>query len=135
MTHWFKQQYDIAYDKGFKCGRILLLDVLGYADDLSLIGPNVEVMTRRLTALTEDAVRDEADMQMSMPKTFSQHVYRSDKIAVTKAETKAVEEKYKFKCDFCPRCFKTEKACRYIDAIAFTTTTPRKKVIFEVEKL
>ena len=31
------QQYDSVKGKGFKCGRILRLDVLGYADDVDLI--------------------------------------------------------------------------------------------------
>ena len=55
--------------KGVKCGRILKLNVLGYADDAALIEPCVEVMTDRLTAIA-DASRELADMHVSMPKTF-----------------------------------------------------------------
>ena len=127
------QQYDPVQGKGFKCGRILRLDVLGYADDVALIGPNVEDMTRRLTALA-NASRDEADMQVSMPKTFTQHVHRRGKLAVTAAEAKAVEKTYKFKCDFCPRRFKTEKNMQIhrCNCIHNYNTTQE---IFEVEKI
>ena len=64
-------QYDSVKGKGFKCGRILRLDVLGYADDVALISGDVDDMTRRLTAIA-DAAKAEADMNVSLPKTFSQ---------------------------------------------------------------
>ena len=94
--------------KGFKCGRILRLDVLGYADDVALISSTVEDMTRRLTSIANGA-RDNADMHVSLPKTFTHHVHKRDKVKITAAEAKAEEKKYKFKCDFCPRRFKTDK--------------------------
>ena len=69
------QQYDSVRGKGFKCGRILRLDVLGYADDVALISGTVEDMTRRLTAIA-DGARADADMNVSLPKTFSHHVHK-----------------------------------------------------------
>ena len=102
------QQYDSVKGKGFKCGRILRLDVLGYADDVALISGDVDDMTRRLTAIA-DAAKAEADMNVSLPKTFSQHVHKRSKLKVTADEAKAAEQRYKFKCDLCPRRFKTEK--------------------------
>ena len=79
------QQFDSVRGKGFKCGRILRLDVLGYADDVALISETVEDMTRRLTAIA-DGAKDHADMNVSMPKTFTQHVHKRDKLTVTEAE-------------------------------------------------
>ena len=102
------QQYDSVRGKGFKCGRILRLDVLGYADDVALISGTVEDMTRRLTAIA-DGARADADMSVSLPKTFSHHVHKRAKAKVTSAEAKTAESKYKYKCDFCPRRFKTDK--------------------------
>ena len=84
------QQYDSVQGKGFKCGRILRLDVLGYADDVALISSTAEDMTRRLTALA-DAARENADMNVSLPKTFSQHVHKRAKVQVTDIEAKAAE--------------------------------------------
>ena len=102
------QQYDSVRDKGFKCGRILRLDVLGYADDVALISGTVEDMTRRLTAIA-DGAREDADMNVSLPKTFSHHVHKRANVKVSNAEAKVAESKYKYKCDFCPRRFKTDK--------------------------
>ena len=66
------QKYDSVQDKGFKCGnRILRLDVLGYADDVTLISGTVDDMTRRLTALADGAKKD-ADMNVNLPKTITQ---------------------------------------------------------------
>ena len=95
--------------KGVKCGRILKLSVLGYADDAALIEPCVEVMTDRLTAIADASVKL-ADMYVSMPKTFSQHVHRRSKITVTSSDAAAVEKAYKHKCDFCTRRFKTNRS-------------------------
>ena len=127
------QQYDDVHGKGFKCGRILRLDVLGYADDVALIAANVDDMTRRLTAIA-NASRDNVDMNVSIPKTFTQHVHRRGKLAVTNAEAKAVEKKYKFKCDFCPRRFKTEKNMQ-IHRCSCIHNYDTTQEIFEVEQV
>ena len=127
------QQYDSVRGKGFKYGRILRLDVLGYADDVALISDTVEDMTRRLTAIADGAKAD-ADMCVSLPKTYTHHVHKRATIKVSTAEAKAAESKYKFKCDFCPRRFKSEKniqihRCNCI----FNYDTTQE--VFEVEKV
>jgi len=127
------QQFDSVRGKGFKCGRILRLDVLGYADDVALISSTVEDMTRRLTGIA-DGARDNADMNVSMPKTFTQHVHKRSKLKISKTEAKAAEKKYKFKCDFCPRRFKTERNMQIhrCNCIYNYNTTQE---VFEVEQV
>ena len=84
-----------------KCG-ILKVRVLGYADDAVLVEPTVEAMTKRLTDLANASIR-EADMQVNMDKTVSQHVSERAPIKVASAEVK-----YAHKCDFCLRRFKAD---------------------------
>ena len=101
-----------TYDKsgsGVKCDRVLKLRVLGYADDAALVDTTVENCTERLTALADASLR-EADMQINMAKTYSQHVFKREKIAVTVDELDKVEATYKHQCDFCTRRFKTDRA-------------------------
>ena len=72
-------------------------------------------------------------MPVSLPKTFSQHVHKRSKLTVT-AKAKAAEQRYKFKCDFCPRRFKTEKNMqihRHCCIYNYDTT----QEVFEVEKI
>ena len=95
--------------QGVTCGRILHLSVLGYADDAALIEPCIETMTNRLTAIA-DASAKLADMRVSIPKTFTQHVHKRAKIKVTDTDAATVKKEYKHKCDFCTRRFKTSKA-------------------------
>ena len=97
--------------KGVKCGRILKMRVLGYADDAALMEETVEAMTERLTALA-DASKRKADMEVNMSKTFTQHVFKRGKIEVTTAEVAAAEAKYEHQCDFCERRFKTKRGMR-----------------------
>ena len=126
------QRYDVT-GKGRKCGKVLRIKVLGYADDLALVDNTVEAMTTRLTKIA-DASKAEADMEVSMPKTFSQHVYKRKPIKVTGKEAKKAEMKYKHKCDFCPRRFKTESNMMKHRAHCiynYGTTTE----VFEIEKI
>ena len=44
-----------------------------------------------------------------MVNTLSQHVFKSESIAVTDEEVREIEEKYDHKCDFCKTRFKTRK--------------------------
>ena len=128
------QKYDSVQGKGFKCGnRILRLDVLGYADDVALISGTVEDMTRRLTALADGAKKD-ADMNVSLPKTFTHHVHKRNKLQISETEAKAAERKYKFKCDFCPRRFKTEKNMQ-IHRCSCIYNYDTTEEVFEVEKI
>ena len=101
------QTYD-KRDAGVKCGRILEIKVIGYADDAALAEPTVEGMTERLKSIA-DASRDEADMEVSMQKTFSQHVHKRDALEVTEEEARAAESDYGHKCDFYPRKFKSQR--------------------------
>ena len=101
------QEYD-KDSEGVKCGRILKLKILGYADDAALIDGEVNSMTRRLTSIA-DASEAQTDMKMNMAKTFTQHVFKRDEIKVTSAEAAAAEAGFKHKCDFCPRRFKTQR--------------------------
>ena len=100
------QQHD-AKGKGMRCGRILKIKVLGYADDLAFIDTTVENMTARLTAVA-NASEQRADMTVNMDKTVSQHVHKREAIKATSEEAKAVEIKYQHQCDFCSRRFKTQ---------------------------
>ena len=95
--------------KGVKCSSFLRLRVLGYADDAALVEGTVQAMTERLTNLA-DASEREADMKINMTKTVSQHVHKRQPIKVTEQEVASAESKYKFKCDFCRRKFKTDRA-------------------------
>ena len=72
-------------------------------------------MTKRLTALT-DAAKAEADMDVSTPKTFTQHRFRRDAVQVSAAEVSAAEEKFTFKCGYCDRKFKDMRAKKIHDA-------------------
>ena len=99
------QQHDVE-GRGMRCGRILRIKVLGYADDLAFIDTTVENMTARLTAVA-NASKQQADMVVNMDKTVSQHVHKREAIKATSAEAKAVENKYQHQCDFCSRRFKT----------------------------
>ena len=105
------QEFDNT-GNGVKCGRILEIRTLGYADDAALVERHIEVMTTRLTNLT-NASRDHEDMFMSMEKTFTQHVYRrSSKPAVTEEAEMKAEVKYSHQCQFCPRKFKTSRVMK-----------------------
>ena len=119
--------------KGVKCGRVLKLSVLGYADDAALIEPCVEVMTDRLTAIADASV-NLADMHVSMPKTFSQHVHRRSKITVTSSDAAAVEKAYKHKCDFCSRRFKTDRSMQIHKAICVFNYDTTDEV-YEIENI
>ena len=97
--------------EGVKCGRILRIKTLGYADDIALAEEVVQKMTTRLTTIA-DASEAMADMSVNMKKTFSQHVFRRKAIKATSAEAKNIESKYENKCDFCERRFKTKRGMR-----------------------
>ena len=82
-----------ARGKGFKCGRILRIKVLGYADDAALVDADTEGMTTRLTSIA-DASEREADMKVNVTKTFTQHVHEREDIDITTDEVAAVEAGY-----------------------------------------
>ena len=112
--------------------------MLGYADDAAMIAPDVEQMTVRLTKFA-DASKSEADMELKMSKTFTQHVCRQAKVdAATPQEIKAKEQEYKFSCLFCDAgCdarFKTEQGMlRHATTCDFNYGVSSK--YYEVEKV
>ena len=83
------QEFDNT-GEGVKCGRILKIRVLGYADDAALAERHVDSMSTRVTDLAV-ASTEHADMDMNAAKTFTQHVHRRDsKPKVTEAAAKKV---------------------------------------------
>ena len=109
------QQYDGggkgkggARGKGMKCGRVFRIKVLGYADDLALVEEGVEEMTRRVTKIA-DTDLEQADMQVNVDKTFTQHVHERTSITVSAEEVVVMEAGYTHQCDFCIRRFKTKR--------------------------
>ena len=101
------RQHDVHGD-GVACGEFFKVRILGYADDAAMLDQDTQTMTIRLTALA-DAAKQEADMEVSMPKTFSQHVGKRAGIKVTKVEAVTAQMAFKHKCDFCDRRFKTSR--------------------------
>ena len=69
-----------------RCGRILKLKVLVYVDDVTLIGRTAGELCilSKITNNTSIAI-DDADIEISMPKTFSfsHHVNKRKKTSVT----------------------------------------------------
>ena len=126
------QQND-TLGSGYNCSNILTLRVLGYADDAALIEPTVDAMTARLSAIANASLLD-ADMQVSMAKTYTQHVGKHDKVAVSKAEAASAQKNFDHKCEYCDRKFKTARAMKIHTAhcmYAYSTTEER----FEVESI
>ena len=101
------RQNDVHGD-GVACGEFFKVRILGYADDAAMLDQDTQTMTIRLTPLA-DAAKQEADMEVSMPKTFSQHVGKRTGIKVTKVEAVSAQMAFKHKCDFCDRRFKTSR--------------------------
>ena len=126
------QQHD-HHGTGQKCSEILTMRILGYADDAALIEPQISDMTNRLTTLANHS-RADADMQVKMAKTFSQHVFAREKITVSAAELEAVETKYKHTCQYCDRRFKTARAQHIHEATCMHSydTTDKKFVVEEI---
>ena len=92
-----------------------------------------DTMTARLTTLVDGALHD-ADMQVKMPKTFSQHVFKRDTAKVSHAEAVATQQKYKKECQFCGRRFKTTQAVRIHEAKCIYSYNATEEY-FTVEKI
>ena len=67
--------------------------MLGYADDLALVDEDAERMTKRFTKIT-DKSKEEADMEVNVDKTYTQHVHKRAEISVTAEEVVAMEAGY-----------------------------------------
>ena len=118
---------------GVKCGRVLKIRVLGYADDAALAEPTVKMMTQRLTDLADASIR-EADMHINMQKTVSQHVHKRKPIKVSTEEIASAEAKYTHKCDFCMRRLKTSQAMmRHRASCVHNYATTNE--VFTIEKI
>ena len=100
---------------GITCAPTLNIRILGYADDAALLERELDIMLQRLTTLA-DGARQDADMQVKMAKTFSQHVGRRESAAVEHEEAVAVQKEYKNECGFCGRRFKTKRAVKIHEA-------------------
>ena len=98
-----------VHGTGYNCGHYLNVRLLGYADDMTMLEPEVDDMTIRLTALADGAKQD-ADMQVKMAKTFSQHVAKRSKAKLDKAVAAQVQKQYKHECEYCGRRFKLKKS-------------------------
>ena len=102
------RQHDVHGD-GVRCGNLLNVRVLGYADDAALLDRETDTMSLRLTTLG-DAAKHEADMEISMAKTYSQHVGRRSDISVTHEEVREAQKTFAHRCDFCDRRFRSNRA-------------------------
>ena len=97
----------------------------------ALISSTSEDMTRRLTALA-DGARENADMNVILSKTFSQHVHKRTKAQVTVTAT-AVQKPKRWRSNtssnviFVREGSRQIRICRYTDATVSITTTLRKK--------
>ena len=107
--------------------------MLGYADDAALVEERIEEMTERLTALADKSV-SEADMMVRLDKTFTHHVQIQDKQKASVEEALAAQEKFKVKCDFCTRRFKT-KAAMYTHRASCPYNYGTTEEAFEVEEV
>ena len=124
--------------KGICVGQIKQLRVLGYADDVTILGEEVEELTTRLTNFADAAI-EEADMYVKLKKTFSQIVQDQEKAAPpTEQDIKEVEQDYKFTCEFADRgCtvrLKTQRAVN-IHSVKYTFGYGATEESFEIEEI
>ena len=121
-------------------GQILNIRVLGYADDAALAEEGrISMMTKRITTVA-DALKKEADMEMHMGKTFTNHVQRQEieekdiVRTLTSTPIKKIEKQYKHQCEYCARRFKTKAGMKihmHSCVAAFTATEEK----FEIERI
>ena len=85
-------------------------------------------MTKRLTKIVDDTKNDEG-MNVSLSKTFTHHVciHTRDKVKVSDGEVKAVEKKYKCKCESVHGGLRRREVYRFTDTTTFTTMIQLKK--------
>ena len=109
------QQLDPATDtNGVGIGKINRIRVLGYADDAAMLATSPQELTDRLTRFADGALQ-EADMQVKLPKTFTQFVQVQPEVpTATQEDIDAVQSTYPVACDFegagCKARFKTKRA-------------------------
>ena len=80
---------------------------LEYADDAGLLDTNVQKASERVSAIAIGS-RDDAAMDISIPKTKAMHVHK--KVRVSKTETEEIAAlKLKYVCPECTRDFPTKR--------------------------
>ena len=109
------QRYDTS-GEGIRVGNINEIRVLGYADDIAMIGPSAAALTDRLTTFANESLQ-RADMQVKLKKTFTQVVKEQEPVdKATEEEIEEAEAKFDFKCEYasagCQQKFKTQKGAR-----------------------
>ena len=117
------------YDKsgsGVMCGPKLTYRVLGYADDAALIEARIEEMTERLTELANKSV-SEADMQIRMDKTYTQHVQEQEKVTVSEEEVLAAQKNSSSSVTSAKSVLKQTQQSTSIEQAAPTTMAPRRR--------
>ena len=73
-------------------------------------------------------------MQVSMPKTYTQHVHRREEMKITATEATAVQQTFDNECEYCKRRFKTPSALK-IHAASCMYTYGTTEEFFEVEEI
>ena len=81
--------------------------------------------------------KNDEDMNGSLPKTFTHHVYKRDKVKVSEAEAKSAEKQYKYNATSVHGGLRRREICRSrsTDATAFTTMIQHAQEVYEVNKV
>ena len=83
------------------------IKALEYADDAGFPDNNTNVASTRLTAISRGS-REEAAMDISVPKTKAMHIHKKIKVSET-TESEVISLNLKHKCPECGRPFPTKK--------------------------
>jgi len=98
-----------ALNQGIQINEYLVLSHLAFADDAALGNANAEEASARLTHFDQKA-KEEAGMEISIPKTKVQHIQRQPKVGqTTEADIDNLppEKAFKHKCDKCDMTYPT----------------------------
>ena len=96
--------------QGVKLTDLLHLSDLEYADDAAFPDESAELATNRLTILDAKA-KDEAGMEISIPKTKAQHICKRPKVTCTTEDdivNLPPEKQFKYKCEKCSMTYPTQ---------------------------
>ena len=97
--------------QGVKLTDLLHLSDLEYADDAAFPDESAELATNRLTILDAKA-KDEAGMEISIPKTKAQHICKRPKVTCTTEDdivNLPPEKQFKYKCEKCDMTYPTQQ--------------------------
>ena len=92
---------------GITLGNFLQVGTLAYADDVAIASLSVDKLSTRLSSISAGS-REDADMDISKPKTKTMYVEKQQVCKPTIQEIKDVESGYKHECQFCGRKCKTQ---------------------------